>query len=139
MSNPLPAKKTYRGSCHCGAVRFEADIDLGQGTVRCNCSICLKSRFWSAIVKPESFRLLTGQANLTKYQFNKKIDQHLFCTICGVRSFVIGNSPRWGEFYAVNVTCLDGISIEELVNAPVTYLDGLNDNWRTPPAEIRHL
>jgi hypothetical protein len=131
--------KTYHGSCHCGVVRFEADIDLSLGTLRCNCSVCTKIRFWPAIVKPDSFRLLSGQSELTLYQYGTKTNQHPFCRHCGVRSFGIGSSPRWGEFYAVNVTCLDDVCVEELVNAPITYLDGLNENWETAPVEVRHL
>jgi hypothetical protein len=131
--------KTYHGSCHCGAVAFEADIDLSKGTLRCNCSICLKARFWPAIIQPTAFRLKSGESDLTLYQFLTKRDKHLFCRHCGVRAFGIGLSPRWGEFYAVNVTCLDDASEEELANAPITYLDGKNDNWEIPPAEVRHL
>ena len=131
--------KTYRGSCHCGDISFEADIDIGQGTIKCNCSICRKMRFWPAIVKPGSFRLLAGNADLTNYQFNTRIDQHPFCRRCGVHAFSIGNSPRWGEFYAVNVSCLDDISTDELVSTPITYLDGCNDNWHSAPGETRHL
>ncbi|MYM33550.1 GFA family protein [Duganella sp. FT94W] len=131
--------KTYHGSCHCGAVTFDADIDLGQGTLRCNCSICVKARFWPAIVKPEAFRLKSGEGELTLYQFLTKRDKHLFCRHCGVRAFGIGQSPRWGEFYAVNVTCLDDVSEAELAAAPITYLDGKNDNWDTPPQETRYL
>lgn len=131
--------KTYHGSCHCGAVRFEADIDLSQGTLRCNCSICIKARFWPAIIEPQAFRLLAGADALTLYQFNTRTDQHLFCRHCGIRAYGIGRSPRWGEFYAVNVTCLDDVTEAELAAAPITYLDGKHDNWETPPVETRYL
>lgn len=131
--------KTCQGSCHCGAVRFEADIRLSAGTIRCNCSICARLRLWSAIVKPDAFRLIAGEAELSEYRFLAKTEQHLFCRHCGVRPFGIGHSPRWGKFYAVNLACLDNVTPEELANAPITWLDGKNDQWETPPAEIRQL
>jgi hypothetical protein len=37
------------------------------------------------------------------------------------------------------VTCLDDVSTEELVSVPITYVDGRNDNWHSPPAQTRHL
>ena len=132
-------EKTYHGSCHCGTVRFEADIDLSLGTLRCNCSICRKARFWPAIVKPEKFRLLGGQDELIAYQFATWRDEHFFCRHCGIRSFGTGQSPRWGKFYGVNVTCLDDASDEELATAPITYLDGRDDNWELPPKVTAYL
>lgn len=73
--------KTYRGSCHCGAVTFEADLDLSQSSYRCNCSICRRNCFWPAVAKPENFRLLTGEADLTQYLFNTRKNQHYFASI----------------------------------------------------------
>ena len=59
--------KTYHGSCHCGAVAYETDIDLAEGTLKCNCSICAKNRFWQVAVKSERFRLIRDEDALTGY------------------------------------------------------------------------
>ena len=132
-------KKTYQGSCHCGAVRFEAGIDLGAGTAKCNCSICFKSRAWMAFVPAGEFRLLTDEQIMGDYQFAKKSIHHRFCTRCGIRAFAHGSDPKGNLFYAVRVNCLDGVDPQELIDAPVKYFDMLHDDFKSPPAETRHL
>lgn len=131
--------QTYHGSCHCGAVRFAADIDLARGTLRCNCSLCARVRWWAAIVTPAAFRLLTGADALADYQFHTRREHHFFCRHCGVHPFGTGTSPRWGAFYAVNVACLDDAAPEDLAAAPITWIDGKNDNWDSVPAATGHL
>lgn len=132
-------KKTYHGSCHCGAVKFEANLDLTQNTYRCNCSICRRTRFWPAVAMPEDFRLLAGEAELTQYLFNTKKNQHYFCKHCGVRAFGIGTETPVGKMYGVNLMCLDDATDEELSAAPIVYIDGRSDNWQNPPAFFSHL
>ncbi len=133
-------KKTYHGSCHCGAVRFECELDLAAGTSRCNCSICTKMRFWKAIASADAFRLLQGEDALVDYQFGGNAIHHLFCSRCGVKPFGSGEMEALGgKFYAVNVACLDDATDEELAQAPVIYEDGRNDTWDRAPAETRYL
>ncbi|GAB3435140.1 GFA family protein [Massilia solisilvae] len=130
--------KTYHGSCHCGEVRFTAAIDLGLGTIKCNCSICTKMRWWAAVVAPEAFRLSSTE-QLGEYRFLTRRDGHYFCSRCGIHTHSTGESARMGQFVAVAVACLDDATPEELITAPVRWLDGRNDVWEAPPAETRHL
>ncbi|EPX64303.1 glutathione-dependent formaldehyde-activating, GFA [Cystobacter fuscus DSM 2262] len=125
-SSPSTGVRTYRGSCQCGAVRFEADFNPSAGTTRCNCTICTKTAWWGMNVKPESFRLVAGQEVLRDFSRHEAIHAH-FCGVCGIRVFGHGNIPELGgAFYGVNLNCLDGA---ELSGAPVRYLDGLHDTW----------
>ena len=133
-------KKTYQGSCHCGKVRYEAELDLSEGTGKCNCSICTNTRNWSAIVRPADFRLLTSETELRDYQFASHSMHHVVCKTCGVRSFGHGFVEEiGGAFYSVNVACLDNFDPAELISGPTRYADGRNNNWRETPAETRHL
>jgi len=133
----LQMKKTYTGSCHCGAVRFEADIDLRAGTNKCNCSICTKTRDWNAIIQPDAFRLLVGEDALSDYQFGRKNMHHLFCRHCGVRSFA-----RYAEvikdYIGIQLAALDNVD-PQVDLSPIRYADGRNNHWEVAPDETRHL
>jgi hypothetical protein len=137
---------TYQGSCHCGAVQFEADLDLAAGTTRCNCGFCSKARFWMTIATDDNFRLKAGADALTDYRHTPpRMPEpflHLtFCKTCGVRPFSSGGfHPSIGSpFHAVNIACLDGLSDEELAAIPVRFVDGRHDDWEATPAVTSYL
>lgn len=110
--------KSYEGGCHCGAMRYEASVDLSK-VMECNCSHCEKKGFILTFTPASAFKLLSGEDKLTEYRFNKKQIRHLFCSVCGVQSFARGKGPDGTEMAAVNVRCLDGVDIGSLTPAMV--------------------
>lgn len=126
-------KKHYTGSCACGQVAFEADIDFDGGTHKCNCTSCWKRRWWSVKVDPEDFRVLRGGDALRPGE--------RFCATCGVAVFRHAPVADWNPkaYVSVSVAALDDLAPETLLAAKVTYYDGRADNWWSTPAEVRHL
>src|SRR3954462_4512994 len=104
----MATEQTYRGSCHCGAVKFEAVLDLkGKGTTRCNCSYCTKLGYWGCSTKPDKFRLLSGQESLGDYS-KSDWGHHRFCTVCAIQTHTRGDLHEYGGPYvSVNVRVLD--------------------------------
>jgi hypothetical protein len=138
------ALKTYSGSCHCGAISFEADIDLKKGTTRCNCSICSKARSWFAVVSPDHYRLLTGAASQAEYEWTPtshpggNLHYH-FCRTCGIRTVGRGEHGPQGEaFYFVAVASLGEIDADELASS-IKYVDGKHDHYDRSPMDVRLL
>jgi hypothetical protein len=105
--------KTHHGGCHCGNVRYDVQMDLGE-VMQCNCSICSKTGSLLAFTSDDRFELRSGSDDLTDYQFASKNIHHLFCEKCGVRSFARGKGSDGKPMVAINVRCLEGVDLEKL-------------------------
>ena len=97
-----------RGGCHCKAVRFEADVPEAVEVLDCNCSICAATGFRHLIVPHGEFRLISGGDALTSYRFGTGAADHLFCSICGIKSFYRPRSHP--QAWSVNLNALDDAS-----------------------------
>lgn len=124
--------RTHQGGCHCGAVRFEVEAPARLLVQRCNCSMCQRTGFEHLIVPASRFRLLSGGQQLQTYTFNTGVAKHLFCQVCGIKSFYIPRSNPDG--YSVNLRCLDRDQIEA-----VDYEDFDGQNWEQSGASLAHL
>ncbi len=110
--------QTYRGGCHCGKLRFEADLELDHVRV-CDCSICKKRGALLHRVDASNFRLLTPLDDASLYRWHTRTAKDYFCPVCGVLPF---RRPRTAPHqWSVNVRCLDGV---DPASIPVTRLEG---------------
>jgi len=118
----------HTGGCHCGAVRFEVDLDLAAGGAMCNCTVCAKISGITTVVKPAAFRLLSGEANLGSYEWGGKSGQRKFCKTCGVHCFGPGFLEQLGGAYvSVALNTLDDFDRSTL---KVSHWDGRHNNWQ---------
>lgn len=99
---------TISGGCHCRAVRFEADVPVEVEILDCNCSICAMTGFRHLIVPHGDFRLQSGEGALAHYRFGTATADHLFCSVCGVKSFYQPRSHP--DAWSLNVNALDDVS-----------------------------
>ena len=108
---------THRGGCHCGRVRFEVVAPARLKVLECNCSMCNKAGYLHLIVTADRFRLTTSDDALKSYSFNTHTAKHLFCSVCGIKSFYVPRSHPDG--ISVNARCIDPETIEELTIEPL--------------------
>jgi hypothetical protein len=111
--------ETRRGSCHCGAVVFEVDLESELTNARrCNCSLCRRKGTIMIVIPLERLRVIKGQDKLTLYQWNAQVAKHYFCSVCGI--YTHHQRRRDPSTYGVNVGCLDGVDPFGLGEIPVS-------------------
>jgi len=107
---------THTGGCHCGRVRYEVRAPAVIEVTDCNCSICGMAGFLHLIVPADRFHLLAGADTLAEYRFNTGTARHLFCSVCGIKSFYVPRSHPDG--FSVNARCLDPGTVTAMQVSP---------------------
>ena len=110
----------YQGSCHCGKIAFEVDGDL-TGAMACNCSICSRKGSLLWFVPRDKLKLLSAEADIATYTFNKHVIKHRFCQTCGIHPYGEGVDPQGNQTAAINIRCLENIDLDKV---PVQRFDG---------------
>ena len=134
------AGQHYKGGCHCGAVRYEVDLDLDKGSLRYNCSLCSKSRAWFAFAPAERFALTRGEGAEIHYRWTPagkpkpNLTYHI-CSTCGVRTHAEGMDPKGNAIVAVQVATLEGADPDVLARG-IRYVDGRHDHFDREPENV---
>lgn len=128
---PSSDPDTLAGSCHCGAVKFTAELPQGFASARrCTCSICRMRGAVAVTGSIAGFRVIQGADKLATYRFNTGVAEHHFCTICGIYTHHKRRSNP--NELGVNVACLEGVSPFDFREVPV------NDGNRHPGDNPEH-
>ena len=110
---------SYSGSCHCGAVTFRVDAAIVELTT-CDCSLCIKKNALMTKVHESEITILSGEEQLSCYQWNTNRAKHYFCSRCGIYTFHRKRAAP--DHYGVNIFCLDGFDMSDV---PVRATEGI--------------
>lgn len=127
--------ETREGGCHCGRVRFRAEVDL-ETISNCSCTVCTKKGMLHLATDIATFQLLRGKDAIKSYTFGTGVAQHTFCAHCGINPFYIPRSQP--HRIIVNARCLDDVDGPSL--KPTRFFDGRHweDAQRRRIAEHGH-
>ena len=101
----------YKGSCHCGSVTYEVEIDQPGPAVECNCSICSRKGTLLWFTPRTRLNMLTGEDALTVYTFGTHNVRHHFCKVCGCTTFGIGKPLEGVDLEGLERRQFDGRSL----------------------------
>ncbi|MEF8833870.1 MAG: GFA family protein [Halofilum sp. (in: g-proteobacteria)] len=92
-------REILKGSCLCGAIRFEVDAAPSE-IIRCHCRMCQKAHGASfasfARFRHEDFAVTDGAASLVTYR-SSDIARRTFCGHCGsALQFLRDGAPTFG-------------------------------------------
>ncbi|KAK4198506.1 Mss4-like protein [Triangularia verruculosa] len=123
-------EETYPCSCHCGSIAFAVTLSPPlpeQSVMECNCSICRRAGYLLVYPPVENVKFLHGsEARLSRYKFNSKTRDHLFCGYCGASLGIDFHGFRH-RGYGISVRAFDGIDLDAL-----TYKKG-DGKEKIPP------
>jgi hypothetical protein len=112
-------------------VHFLIAVDATRA-MPCICARCRGQGLRIAYGNADTFRLITGQENLTENFAEARTPHHFFCRTCGEAVFGRNRAPDGSETISVNITCLershldalaDGLTIDKDDAAPGTLPD----------------
>lgn len=107
-----------KGSCHCGTVEFEVELENGFENIRrCNCSLCSRKGAIIASVPVEKLSVVKGEDNLSLYQWNTKTAKHYFCKTCGIYTHHQRRSNP--TQFGFNIACINGVNPFDFKNVAI--------------------
>ncbi|MCF1463376.1 GFA family protein [Agrobacterium vitis] len=95
----------HKGSCLCGAVRFQVNGDLPPPDA-CHCSKCRKhsGHYFASTDVPKDKIEIDGSETISWYQSSEKVRRG-FCSVCGTSLFF---DPPARDWIAVAMGAFDG-------------------------------